>query len=493
MSVDRSISIDKIDDYENEGNSILIDEILQGIDESVVAELYQQIEDYQNSYFDKVNQYIRNNEGIQDLSYLTINYKFFREKFVNYISDGFDKFEGCGFKLEDKKTNPEGAAVKLNKLLNNKGLELYQLALEEEANSKAYMNAVLLASTKTYKGKKWLEKPIELVGGPSGSGKSTQANKAVQKAQSSLKVDLSGNDVDNRMISVDGGICREISQIRKLVIKVAILKGYPGIIDLNNKSKVLEMAKSRIKRFALNKGNPHGVVMPETFSGIPIELISDIKSIKNRKLIFCTVKGKNDENFRSFINKLGNKRAWKRDFNGVEEDVDAIFQSLSNLNNKDGLPESKSYVSSGFYPGKYFTNCAGKIAKFDENALHLVAINDVICVASAQHSNEWQKATIQQESDSAINIKFISEDIFIAYRHRENKEERLEDFEKRYLKDHPLHNIFLANDLLANIVLELDRLIEKINDKYHMPILDIKYQLSLLEENSPESFFSEIK
>lgn len=336
--------IDKIDerqigDYWEDKKEELQKEELQKRVEAIrgkdTAHLYAGIEKYQQSYETKIEQLqsgaksiVGKLKGEKPLSLLKkikigkereelakAQHTYFREKFVAYLNqrilDDGKRFQGD---VNLRASDPKQATIMMDDLLGKEGTLLYKLALEEEMNSEAYMDAVLNKSTEEYKGTKWTERPIIIVGGPSGSGKSFAAKSVVEHCESDIKKDSTSKDNINYVISVDGGVAREVSQMRKMVIRVSIDKGFTGIKDLHKQSK-LEKVKTRIKKHVLRDDCPHGVVIPETFSSFPWggrKLLTTISKLRNTYLIFARVVGKNDETFKETVNKMGNNRAWEK-------------------------------------------------------------------------------------------------------------------------------------------------------------------------------------
>ncbi|MDX2346928.1 MAG: hypothetical protein QNK11_08680, partial [Legionella sp.] len=129
---------------------------------------------------------------------------------------------------------PENATTTLEDLLDEKGVELYQAALEEERKSKSFMKACFKASLIKVPGNKWLKKLVMVIGGVSASGKSFSTPFLLDEA--AKKLDCSNESEGNMVSSIDGGIPREQSQMRKLAIQFSLYKGYTGISDLHEQS-----------------------------------------------------------------------------------------------------------------------------------------------------------------------------------------------------------------------------------------------------------------
>ncbi|MCW8385104.1 hypothetical protein OQJ15_02170 [Fluoribacter dumoffii] len=331
---------------------------------------------------------------------------FFRREFVklmaakNAVKEG--NFEGDP---EIRKTNPEKATIRMEDFLGKEYTRLYQLALEEEMNSEEYMNAVFRASTSHFEGEKWTERPVVVVAGPSGSGKSFAAKAAVEKAVKLLpkiEGDASGNDV----VAIDGGVAREVSQMRKLVIQVANNKGYSGISNLHSQSSILENVKERMRDTLLAAPSKNGtapllgVVIPETFSshlnpvGGP-KLLKDINKLPDTRAVFCRVDGEHPGLFKKIVSFMGSRRAWKTD--------DFDKKITLDLNNTK-ITESKAYGAGGFKFGQLGSKLAEKWFKsHGRDNLSMVITNDLILKKEdPPKSNKWVDA--EQNDKGAVLI-----------------------------------------------------------------------------------------
>lgn len=275
-------------------------------------ELYEGIGKYHQGYQKKVDEY-KKKYVLFDVGPNTnvADGQFFRRQFVHFMA-AKDASNDPGFSGDSQKrqSDPESAAITLKQFLGSEGAKLYQLALEEERNSKEYMNAVFRSSTTHFEGDKWKVRPVMPIGGPSGSGKTTAAKVAVKFFGEQLPK-IAGQNEGNDVVAVDGGIARETSQMRKLVIQVANNKGYTGVKDLHSKSKVLEDVKDCVREAALNTESL-GVVIPETFSKFIFHsddnrsLLKRVSKLPNTKLLWSNVF--TDENA---VNDMAKERSYE--------------------------------------------------------------------------------------------------------------------------------------------------------------------------------------
>jgi len=333
-----------------------------------VSAIFKGIKEYENGHAKAIDQY-QKKYGIFS-SDIRPGPTYFRDAFYDYVS-------------KDLKPTPEELAyngeykppVKIEELFGKQFTELYQLALEEEMNSEAYMAAVLHKSTKVYAGEKWTERPVVFVGGPSASGKTYAADSAIEKATDFLGKE-SGNTSGNQVTFVDGGIARDVSQVRKLAVKAANNKGYSGIKDLNKHSKALRKVKLRVYQHAMHVNKEGGVVIPETFSAFvkpgdkSSRMLREAMKLTNARTIFARTEGKNPGLFQKVVQFMGESRAWKTG-NVKQKDITRL--------NKKTSWESKSYGKGGFRWGVL----GSKLAEvwFKHNAkenLSMVIVNDLV-------------------------------------------------------------------------------------------------------------------
>ncbi|MGC1181605.1 hypothetical protein [Legionella sp.] len=342
------------------------------LSEAGIKALNQGIDSYDANHSLKVSEYKAANNLVEDKEVLITNDPlFFRKQFIEYISQHQPpQFNGDE---RTRETYPESATLSMHKLLDSKGVELYQLALEEEIHSIEFRHALLMRATTQFKGSKWQERPVIIVSGPSGCGKSYAAQSAVGIAQQFLST-KDNKVTSNNVIAADGGLCRELSQMRKLVIQVANNEGYAGISDLHSKSKILDGLKNKILEAAIASPGV-GIVIPETFSKWlqpfhPIKnLMKNIDSLPNTKQIFVRVAGENSSTFQKIVAFMGSRRAWK---------VDGFTPQKLSLN-KQGLTESKAYERKGFNWGTKGSILAEKWFRSNsKDKLSMLITNDLI-------------------------------------------------------------------------------------------------------------------
>ncbi|CAM2749248.1 Uncharacterised protein [Legionella steigerwaltii] len=389
--IDASIVVSlkqQIDNYENHGPFC--------ISQEGEEQLYKGIEDYERTRAALAKSYAGKYDQNIDPSVASSDPQFFRKKLIEYIQKHpFPRYSGDPKKRE---TNPEEATTDMETFLGKQGVELYKLALDEEMNSKDFRNAVVIKSTTHFAGPKWSERPVVIVGGPSASGKSFAAQAAVEKAKEFLASDYSDMS-GNHVIAADGGIVREVSQMRKLVIQLANNQGYPGIEDLYSKSKKSMDGIKDCVREAAFRTSGLGVVIPETFTD-PLKgrkLLKQIEKLPDTKHIFTRVQGHDDDNFRKVVGFMGSRRAWKTK-NFIEEELDL---------NKSGLAESKAYGKSGFTWGKLFSKEAEDwFRRHSKDKLYMRITNDLILLKpDPNHQGNWIGAKQNDEGAKLFSEK----------------------------------------------------------------------------------------
>lgn len=364
----------QIDKYPGEHAQLLID-----LKENP---LYKDIDDYQKGYKGKIENYQKKNKLVVTDS--SDDMQYFRKKFINYILnhekpsfiEGDDE-EANKLKRQDRENNPEIATIKMEQFLDKEGLELYKLALEEERYSTNYMDAVFEQSTTIFPGKPWMVRPVVIVAGPSGAGKTTAARAAIENANQFLPKDNDPTSLtQNKVVAVDGGVAREVSQMRKLVIHMANKQGYSGINDLHKQSKIQAAAVANPKL---------GIVIPKTFSkpNSTPKILSKIDKLPNTKPIFTRVDGVERDNksqqFKNIVAFMGERRAWKSGGFDSNEPLDL---------NAPTKAESKAYGGGGFWAGVLGSKFAEKWFKFSsKEKLSMVITNDLMIVKPDANKN----------------------------------------------------------------------------------------------------------
>lgn len=325
-----------------------------------------------------------------------------REKFVRYL---LEEVLNNGKDLITPGTDPTLTAIQMETLLGKKGLELYKDAVEEERKDPRFRAAVFTKSLKHYPGPKLDERVVLWVAGPSASGKSYGASEAIKKTVATLNPDAATQDPKlqrgNNFVSVDGGIEREVSQMRQLVLQVALAKGYPGIKDLHTHTHL--GVKGKVKKAAF-AADGVSVVIPNTFTNPLTKFkIKGVAHMPGVKQVFSQIvapKGQ-VETFRESVAHMGVSRAYKRQFGQPHK-------TAISMNNRDIGVESKVYQRKYFDDGRKGSETA-KQAYLDssKDTLYLEITNDLIRIYYDIHHKEWRKCDNDREY-AGQNVKLMS-------------------------------------------------------------------------------------
>lgn len=370
-----------------------------------IENLYEGIAEYKLKYTDGVIKYAKNSKHKLIGSEEEINDdiqqgQFYRAQFLRLMAQMNSSPEG---------NYTTGDPTTMENFLGKAGMKLYKLALKEEMNSQAYMNAVFRASTTHFEGEKWAERPFVIVAGPSGCGKTRAAKEAVERAAQFLPKTTSGEADGNDVVAIDGGVFREVSQMRKIAIQVAMNKGFDILDDLHKESGILEDAKTRLLNTVYVTPSL-GVVLPETFSDMvlpvpeplskKIQLLNKISSLPNTVPIFCRVDGVDgeDEQFQETVALMGSKRALRT------SDFDVVV--ALDLNNTK-IPEFKIYQGQYFKAGKIGSKNAEEWFKEHNPGRMIIAITNDLIIKKEEpkNSGNWVNAKHDEEGATLISMR----------------------------------------------------------------------------------------
>lgn len=244
-------------------------------------------------------------------------------------------------------------------LLGKEGAEAYKKACLEENQSRAFRDAVFLSATKTYPGKKWDNRVVIWVGGPSASGKSYATDDLIEqiieekaennknKTESQGKVEAESGGNENHFVSIDGGVERQVSQMRQLVLQIALAKGYTGIENLTDYDEAIK-TKKHVKKAVLKSQNNLNMVIPATFTDFtaPLKSMAEDLEKQGAEQIYAQVREAPIKNgldtFKETVALMGTQRA----FGAVE-----MNRADIKPNNRQIKVESKAYKQKHFDRG----------------------------------------------------------------------------------------------------------------------------------------------
>lgn len=305
---------------------------------------------------------------------------------------------------ERKQRGDHTKPTTMKELLGEKGLNLYKDAMKEEAKSKAFRNAVFLRSTKSYWGPKWLKRLVLWIGGPSASGKTFATDGMISKIAKGLGLMPTKGieDIDNFVVTIDGAVEREVSQVRQLTLQAALELGHTGIEDLEVFSK--GKLKDRILNAADTNKDLH-IAIPETFTkyiGQPDQLSKDFarfaKTPQTLQIFSEVVSDANltaQKVFQQSVQRMGNSRAFLK--KGM------VYSGIT-INNFFIGCESKKY-DAGLFAIKYKKGVQKSeeallayrdVQKKYSDVHDFRIINDLVYVIFDQGQKKWR---ICEESD----------------------------------------------------------------------------------------------
>ena len=326
-------------------------------------------------------------ELVKDAKGIEIDIKDARIAFLDYLKTNFSSFDIASTRNQN--------TIKMEDFLGEEGLKLYKAAIEEERNSKAFRNAVFLKSTTHYEGEKWDKRMVLWVGGPSASGKSYAAEAVVKKMAEEV-MPSSGEPGGNDVVSIDGGIEREVSQMRQMVLQAALANGFKGIENLHSHTKL--GTKKPIQKAALISDNL-SMVIPATFTrGLQSEKMSKFESM-NVVHAFCEVKAESgyEDRFQQSVNFSGDSRAWNtRDFRTTD----------IKMNNLNIGCESKKYEPKYFQIGKIASELARKFFELNSKSKITLTITNDLVFLKKDPTGNW----VECKKNDVPEIKMSSRD-----------------------------------------------------------------------------------
>ncbi|EHL30233.1 hypothetical protein LDG_7742 [Legionella drancourtii LLAP12] len=320
---------------------------------------------------------------------------FFRKK--------LDKF------LEDREIISGNKEVtKLRVLLGPEGTKLFQLARREERFDKDYINAVVDKSLMSSTGAKWITRPVVPLLGPSASGKSFVKKQVLDEINNKTAKSL-GSTTENGLVFSDGGIERDESSVRKLMIAFGVKSSCKDITDLDKKS-ASKLKENILKAAVLSPDL--GIVIVDTASkyyhGRVPSFVSDLLPTlenlaadpKNNVIPVCIV-GEDDETFGETVSFMGNSRSQAREKHFKAIPADKTF-SLMNL--PENLPEFKKYEEKhrqkGIIGSEFIINALNKEAVY--------SINDLVLKTLDKHG-ELQKGGESIEGTMLVSNRIFKE------------------------------------------------------------------------------------
>ena len=275
----------------------------------------------------------------------------------------------------------EGEVTKLRDLLGSKGTILFQLARREERFDKDYINAVVNESLMSSKGPKWATRPVVPLLGPSASGKSFVKKQILEEINNRTTA-IRDTITENGLVFSDGGIERDESRVRKLMIAYGVKNSCKDILDLDDGNSG-KLKGNILKAATLNPDL--GIVIVDTASkyyrgglvpvpGFVSKLLSTLKRLaanpKNNVISVCIV-GEDDATFGETVSFMGNSRSQAKEKHFSAIPANKAF-SLMDL--PENLPEFKKYQEQ--HRNKGIKGSAFIIEALNREAVY--SINDLV-------------------------------------------------------------------------------------------------------------------
>jgi len=348
-------------------------------------------------------------------------------------------------------------SVYITTLLEAEGLKLYQAAIEEERRSIAFRDAVFLSALRPFSGHTLGKKVVLFITAPSGAGKTYYSMRAFQEAikhiSSMNTCSSSSTDTSKgHAILIDGSIERKMSQVRQMVLQVALAKGFKGIEDLYGYTVLA--CKDYIKECALADPNLSMIITETMASSMLTDRFSTSGAYKQKEMkryhddqrimqIFCEIVADPDNPTR-FPNTL----ALSADIRAWFPDNQTFKQSDIKMNNRDIPCESKSPSRYSYYFASGAPNTAREIYKqLEPEGFCLEIIHSLIYVKK-DLDNNWQECIMGDTPIFKLSsrdflrwkqLRFISTDTkdLIEWWHDEDKAGRIveDDISIHYNKD----------------------------------------------------------
>lgn len=332
-------------------------------------------------------------------------------------------------------------------------VDLYKAAVKEESESVAFREAVFTKSSeRTMTSPCRAKKVVMFVGGPSAAGKSFARGALLNAvAEQNNKLDnYQGAIGENYVVSVDGGIEREVCQMRQMILQASLSKGFTGISDLHENSKT--GVKSKVMNAAMKQDNTMHVVIPETFAdprGFNKHMNMVKKQAKNRQDIqhvFAEVRADKTEGrsktgregkkklaearhrFRKAVAINGNTRAYMSS--------EATYSGGINMNNRKIGCESKKYGGKHFKTGVRATSLAKKRFKSiaSDGAL-VVSLNSDDTHVSKDANGNWVESLDSFQTPDIPHIAKRELDLWNNLKNADNSASQ-----KEILRDYMVEN-----------------------------------------------------
>lgn len=285
-----------------------------------------------------------------------------RIRFLLYLEENYQKLQAKYPKKDPDTVHPQNSAITLKELLGKEGVELYEAAIKEESKSRNFRDQVFKNSVFTVTGQPASEdkKIVAWIGGPSGTGKSFYSKNFANRLVG--HDDHNDNHQEVSFVTIDGGIERQTSQMRNLVLNLSLKHGYSGVVDLEDHTEL--HAKKHIQEAALESkksegSNNYNLVIPATFVSDILTVDKTMKTYandENIQQVFCEIGAPEgqDKPLKTLIEYRAEKRAFG--FPNASTKQALVTESGTLSMEYNGQVESKPY--SGFLSYEMGKNCS---------------------------------------------------------------------------------------------------------------------------------------
>jgi len=293
--------------------------------------------------------------------------------------------------LKNKQETAQKESKNLTDLLGKEGAKLYELARREERFDLNYINKVFKASTLTVEGPKWLKRPITPLLGPSGGGKSflKKLNSVLQEITQCIPsaADPSSKPSTNTIITSDGGIERDESDVRKDMIAFAVMHDCEDIEDIDPldgklKKNILKAASKteHLGIFLVTTASTHavGTTAGKIIGGGELAFVEEMSEDPSNIVIALNIISADKENFKKTVQIGADARsqATKTHFDLVQKYANG---ELSYEKLLKALPEFKPYQPKHFENGyKGSANFAEAIRPLTKDNSILYSYRDLV-------------------------------------------------------------------------------------------------------------------
>lgn len=324
---------------------------------------------------------------------------------------------------------------------------IYTNAIIEEKKDKGYLGKLLATliydidididkETDEQITNKFNKKLVMWIAGPSASGKTTAAKYVLKQLLKSPK-DYNLSDYTstsegvNKFIFIDGAVERDISQVRKLLIKLAVAKGYTGISDLSESglfSTNYEGSKLKEKIHKLADDlDDYGIIIPTTFApkgpttiafGAEIDRFERYsqQDINHFFSAMTPLSLEYEVNTKLTTQYMGDRRAFLqkgKDFKNINDKIGYITgKDTSGIESK--VYDPNSYDKGVKWAKSALDNYINYMKKYNKDGVYIKISNDLVRTYFDE-SNILNMCEFNKPCPANVDVKTISKKYFDEY------------------------------------------------------------------------------